>query len=778
MGKALKIIAIGLGVLLALLAVLLLVMPPLLPWGPLLTSAVSGKLSRPTSVREVSLSLWGGLNLEVKGLVVQELPRWGRRPMLKLARLHLQADLLPLLASKLVVRRVLLQDLEVSLVQDKDGVRNWQSLPRQPGGRPSEGDEGPGGLPGVQLLLARAQAQGCKLYLQNLATGQSAELPLTKLELTSDLAMGGASGHLTLEMPGLSLQAQARGQGLGQALRIEQARVDLNLDLAPLAERLAVLQPGLRGSGRVHGQATAAGPLSGLQIKAQAQAQDVTLADKGGAIYGLPAARLQADLTLDLPGKLAQVRVLELDSAAAGLSSRLSGQLGWGESLGKSKARLQQEADLAKLVPVLAPLLPWPVQAQGAASQETILKGAGPGAVKIIGQTKLRGAVLRFPWQREALREPDLRADYRLLLSDSGKQLEIVHLAIASSVAQLGLNGRVRWRGEETQAELKAQGQFLDLNRLPLGTPPRPASAATPAVRQSPGKSAAARPAAPAPRPSPPPPVSSPLSRALKGQIVKAEIQLARVLLDKYELQNLHTILEIKNQQIVFTDFVCGLLKGRVEMAGSLDANSNPPVSRLQLQGRGLQVTPKVFADLQRDFPLFALPVSSLEGVFDLSSDMAAQGLQREALLNSLQGKGELRAPQGVTIGLEFLEQMPGGNLLWDLVRERLPQRYSKFEGHYTLGGGRVKYDLDLQSQDRRLEARIEGSTGLLDETVQAKLKISGPILGRDLRRFLGPDGMVPISLRGTLRHPKPHLELPIGGGSPVDNLLRGILQR
>ncbi|RJX35152.1 MAG: AsmA family protein [Desulfarculus sp.] len=776
MGKALKIIGICLGVLLALLAVLLLVMPHLIPWGSLLSGAVSSQLGRPASVQEVSLRLWGGLELEVKGLVVQELPRWGRRPMLRLGRLHLRADLLPLLARKLVVRQVLLQGLEVSLVQDKDGVRNWQDLPLPSKGQASSGAEEPDGLPGGALLLARAQAEGCKLYLYNLATGQSAELPLRKLELTSDLDMGGASGRITLEMPGLSLRAQARSQGLGQGLRLEQAKLELTLDLAPLVERLAVLQPGLRGAGQVRGQMTAAGPLSGLQITAQAQAQDVLLSAGAGPVYGLPAARLQADLTLDLPGKLAQVRVLELVSAAAGLRCRLSGRLGWEESLGRSDAHFQQEADLAKLIPVLSPLLPWSLQAQGAASQETRLKGAGPGAVEIAGQTRVLGAVLRFPWLREAHREPDFRTDYRLLLDDGGGRLEILRLAVASSVARLGFSGRVRWRGGETQAKLRLQGEFLDLNRLPLGLPPSPAP---PAAKTSsrPSPPPAVGPAKLAP-PAVAPDSAAPLRRALKGKTVEAKIQLGRVLLASYELQNLRTTLEVKNQKIVLKDFACGLLKGRVELAGSLDAAPNPAASRLRLKGRGLQVTPQVFRVLQRDFPLFALPLSSLEGSFDLSSDLAARGLRREYLLNSLQGKGGLRAPRGVTIGLEFLDQMPGGNLLWGLVRERIPRQFSKFEGQYTLGGGRVKYDLALQSQDRQLNAQIVGSTGLLDETVQAQLKISGPILGRDLRRLLGPDGTVPIGLGGTLRHPQPRLESPAGGGSPMENLLRGILQR
>lgn len=779
MGKALKIIGICVGVLLALLVIAVAVVPYVIPWGSILTGAVSDGTGRPASVQEVSLSLWGGLEVEVKGLVVQDLPRWGPRPLLKLERLRLQADLLPLLASKVVVRDAAVQGLEVSLVKDPRGRINWQDMPAHRVGEATAEPEAPGPLAEGNVLVSRARVEGARLYLRNLATGQSGELPLNKLELTSDLGAGGASGRLDLEMPGLQLKVTGRSQGLGADLKVEQALVEMEMDLAPLAQRLSSLQPGLKGAGKVRFRLRAAGPPSGLAIKAQGTAQNLLLSSRAMANrpFRLSNARLQADLTLDLPGNLAQVRRLEFVSQEAGLSYRLTGRLGWGESLGQSDARYHQETDLAKLSQVLAPVLPWPLSAQGTGSKDVRLKGVGQGAMELVGQSRAQGVVVQSPLLAEPYRDPKFLADYTLLLSNDGQRLEIKRFDLASSAARLGLTGRLKKQGRKIEAKLKLAGQFLDLNRLPLGQPRRQARPVAQGKSRQAAKAAgqAAAPAQGKPTAADP---AARLRQALAGKELEADIRLDRVLLASYRFSNLQAKLELNDGKLKLERLSCGVLDGQVDLAGSLDSAQAQPASRMQITGQGLRVTPKVFRDLQRVFPLFALPVGSLSGVFSLRSEMQGRGLQRETLLASLQGKGELRARDGVTIGLDFLENMPGGGLLWGQVLGRLPRRFAKLRGEYTLGGGRVNYDVVMLTGDQEVNAQIKGSTGLLDESVQAQLKISGQALGRDLRRVLAPDGTFPIGLGGTLQKPVPRVELPAGGLSPAENLLRGILQR
>jgi uncharacterized protein involved in outer membrane biogenesis len=779
MGKALKIIGICLGAFILFMVLAVGLGPYVIPWGSMITDAVEDATGRKASVEQVSVSLIGGLEVEIKGLVVQDLPAYGARPLLKLDSLHIQVSLTPLLASKMVVEKTLIQGLEVSLVKDKQGRLNWRDMPARSDEKVEVEVEEPDFVDDGTLIVTSAQVLGSKIFLHNLATGKSGVLPLNKMDLNSDLSAGGASGGLSLDLTGFKLQASASSQGYDQDLKVKDLQVDLDIQLAPLAQVLSVLRPGLKASGSLGFKLRAQGPLSAVAIKASGLAQALKLSGPatGGKEFSLPRARLLANLTLDWPGKLVQIRELKLISKAAGLISRLQGRLGWEESLGQSDATYHQEAELDKLFTVLSPLLPMPLKAQGVASKDVRFRGAGKGAMEIVGKSRAMGVVVSTPALPQPFREPKFLADFRILIEDEGDEIELTRMNITSRAARLGITGKMKRDHGKLEAKLDIKGDYLNFNRLPMvqmhqaKQAQRKARAAAQAkasakpVKAAEGQAAGIDPAAG-------------IRKALAGKKLEAKLKLAKVVFKSYNIKALRAELEIKDQKIELDDVSCKVLGGGLDLEAEMDFAQAKPASQFQAKGENLKVTPQLFRSLQDDFFLFALPLSSLSGVFSLETELQGKGLGSGQLFSSLKGKGELKARDEVTVGLDFLENMPGGGMLWEQVLRHIPRRFAKMQGEYTIGNGRVNYDLLLKDANKEVDLEIVGSTGLLDHTVDAQLKISGKALGRDLRRVLAPDGTFPIMLGGTLDKLEPKVDLPGGGLAPVQNLLQQLFNR
>ena len=783
MGKLFKILGIVVAALALLVVLAITFVPMFMPWGSMLTGALEENLGRKATVEDVSVSLWGGLKAQVKGLVVEDQPAYGGRPLIKLDSLTVEADLWPLLASSLVVRKVEVNRLELSLVRGPDGRLNWRDVPKgKKEGREHErdrerrhdkDDDG-------HLVLSSLEVMGSKLYLKNLANGMTSELPLERLRLSSDLGAGGASGQLALALPGLSLDSAGRSEGYGDAFVLKQGNLALKLDLAALAARLAPLFPGLKARGTVEITGLANGPAKALAVQAQGQAKELWLQTTamGRRYFSLPGAAFGADLSLDLPGETASIKQAQFNAPQAGLAQTMRGVIGWGKSLGKSDALFEQRMDLAKLASLVSPLLPWTVKAGGLASKRVRFKGAGKGVLEISGENQGKDIYLYCPMMAAPFKDPNMRAVYRFLIKDDPKELEIKQFDLDTAAAKLGLNGKLVKQGDIATLRLKVKGDYLDLERLPLG-PPRARGEAAPRGRSktdgtmdSGGKQAAAGGMGSSGGKAGPDPAK--IRRDLKGLDAEAEVKLGLVKAAGYELKNLGLKATVKDAKAELAEFKAIFLGGGLKMAAGVDFNPAAPVSRLKLKGEGLKVTPSVFRKLKQDLPLFALPLSGLTGVFALDSEMKGQGLSAEALAASLQGQGSLVARDGVTIELAFLDQLAGLASLWRDSLGKLPRRFSKFEGKYTIAKGLVNYDIALKAGNDEMDAAIVGNTNLLDHSLNATLKFDASTVGHTLREFLAPDGTFPIKLGGTVEHPVPQLAL---GGAPAEKAVEGLIK-
>lgn len=781
MAKALKIIVVVLLGLAALVALGITILPQALPLTSMLAGALEENLGRKASVQEVSLGLWGGLDLQVKGLVVEDKPEYGGRPLVKLGSLQLEASLWPLVTGRMVVDRVLVDGLELSMVRAKDGRLNWRDLPSKEGkagkgggaakaGRKEAPDEG-------SLVIRKLAVTGSALHLFNQANGKRSELPLERCELSSDLSLGDSSGNMDLAMPGLSLTSGFKSRGYGDSFKLDQGRLDLKIDLAQLAARLAPLAPSLRAQGRVLVTGLASGDAAALVVQAQAQAKDLQV--RTGAMkrpFRVGDASWAAQASVHLNAKTVDIKQAQLLVPQAGMVHTLKGVLGWGKSLGKSDAVYDQQTDLAKLAAFVEPLLPWPLKARGQASKQVRFKGAGSGAMEMSGQGLVRGAMVESPAWPAPWKEPELRVDFKYLVKEEARELVIKQMDWFSTPAKLGLTGMVKLDKDQTKLRLKVAGEYLDLDRLPLG-PPQDGRGKAQARN---GKAAKAGAPAPAGQKAAKTQAekAAQTRKDLKGLDAELEVKLARLTMKGYQVKDLQTKLQVKDQKAEIVDFKAGFLGGDVQTKAAVDFKPAAPEGKFSTQAKNIQITPSVFRKLQDDFPLFALPLSSLEGVFSLDSQMAWQGLEPEAILTSLKGKGSLKAKDGVTIGMDFLDDVESVAKMFGNDLANLPRRFEKLEGDYTIGRGKVNYDIALMAGKDEMAAQIFGNTDLLDDSLDAKIKFKADTVGHTLRQFLDKDGTFPIGLGGTVQKPVPKLDLKGNLIPAAESLIKNLLNR
>ncbi|MCB2191607.1 MAG: AsmA family protein [Deltaproteobacteria bacterium] len=778
MAKVLKIIVVVLLGLAVLVALAITILPKALPLSSMLAGTLEENLGRKATVEDVSAGLWGGLEVTVRGLVVQDKPKYGKRPLVKLGSLHLEASFWPLITGRLVVDRIAVDGLQLSLVRAKNGRLNWQDIPAKAGG-PGGGEmaehaEAPeeGGL-----IVRKLAVTGSSLFLFNQANGKRSELPLERCELSSDLSLDQASGQLELAMPGVSLSSEFKSRGYGEDFKLDQGRLNLKIDLVQLAARLAPLAPSLKATGSIRVTGLASGDASALSVQTQAQAKDLQVQTKAmPRPFRVGDASWAAQATANLNAQTVDIKQAQLLIPQAGMVHTLRGVLGWGKALGKSDAVYDQQTDLAKLARFMEPLLPWPLKARGQASKQVRFKGAGPGTLEMSGQGLVRNALVESPAWPAPWKEPEMLADFKLLVKDEGHELVIQQMDWTSTPAKLSLTGTLRADDHQAKLRLKVDGEYLDLDRLPL-RPPESKGAKPHAPKAKAAKAEAQAPAAQKAAKARAARVAE-TRQSLKGLDAELQIKLDRLTMQGYEMKNLRAALQVKDQKAEIKDFQSGFLGGSIQTKAGVDFKPAAPAGEMTAQAKDIEITPSVFRKLKNDFPLFALPLSSLEGVFDLDSQMAWQGLEPEAVLASLKGKGSLKAQDGVTIGMDFLDDVESVAKMFAKDLDSLPRRFDQFQGDYTMGQGKINYEIALKAANDEMEAQIIGTTGLLDDSLDAKIKFKADTVGRTLREFLDKDGTFPIGLGGTIHKPVPKLDVTGNLIPAAENLLKNLLNR
>ncbi|WP_449246785.1 DUF748 domain-containing protein [Desulfarculus baarsii] len=760
--KWLLLAALALAVLAALA---LAIVPALLPLEDMAVQAIHEHTGRQARVESIDLRLLGGAELEVKGLRIDDLPRFGGRPLLKLDRLLVEFGLLPLLTRKVDLGQVLVDGLELSLVRDQQGALNTDFAAAQP---PADQPAAPPETPPAEapaadephagsLIVRRLAISGSTIFLANLATGSQASLPLQKAELTTEFDAQTPLIQAQLAMPGLGIEASG-----GQASA--PAELKAEIDLAQLGQRLIVVWPGLELAGELKLAAAAVGPDNQKVINASCRALNLRISSPtpGQAPFELADADLTLAMVADQSARSLQLESLSLRSQAAGYEMKAHGLL----APGRAELVMGQKTDLAKLYRVLANFLPAGLTLAGQAEKEFTLRG-DEKKFTLDFQSRADGLEVNTPGLARPFRQAQLISQGKLIVDAQGNMV-IDKLSLECPDAHLEISGKAAVEPKKT-AHLTLASKIIDLDAiLPLlqaldqnttATPPKAPPAAT------------ARPAAPAK----PADQAAQLVKILQEIDIDIELNLAHVAVGGHHLLGVNGRLLAGQGQAAIEGLKCGLLDGALNLDAKLIcAGNQEPKSNINLTATGLRIDKERYQHLKKNVALFYLPLSAIRGVFDIQAQLAAQGLDVETIKASATGKGGIQAPRGVEIDIDALGRMTGGDFLADIVRDNVPGQYGSLDGSYTLAKGRLDYQLLFADSPERIDVKLAGHTNLLDRAITAKLLLSGQGLGRDLRPFLGPDGAFPLELGGTADKPTAVLNIKEAAGG----LLRGLFNR
>jgi AsmA protein len=168
---------------------------------------------------DIKLSVFPWVALGLGPASLGNPPGFGTEPFLAFQHAAVRVRLLPLLAKRLEIDRVVLDGMDLRLVKNAQGVGNWQNFGRSaPSGAGAEGSssgEALEGLAGIAVTKGRVSYQGMVVENFNLETGAFGGAGVTPVSVTFDAKRG---------VPGESVTVNAKFDLSGE---LERKRVKL-----------------------------------------------------------------------------------------------------------------------------------------------------------------------------------------------------------------------------------------------------------------------------------------------------------------------------------------------------------------------------------------------------------------------------------------------------------------------------------------------------------------------------------------------------------------------
>ena len=286
-------------------------------WRPDIEAAVQRATGRALHIERLALVLSFSPTLDVTGLALANLPGGSRPDMITVAHAQARLALLPLLAGRIEIARLLLIRPDILLERDAAGRPNWRFAARSPAAAPAQSvarAAAPAVVPGV--MMRTLHIENAQVTWRNKAAAEPVRLDLHVLDAN-------ASG---LEAP-VVLTARAAYAGQELALSLETGPLSRLFDAAtatPWPVKGMLETPGARLT--VAGALTH--PLSGDGYALSVQGAAVNLS----ALDGLLAAHLPplrqvafAARVVDAGGALPEVTGLAVRAGASDLDTFLPG---------------------------------------------------------------------------------------------------------------------------------------------------------------------------------------------------------------------------------------------------------------------------------------------------------------------------------------------------------------------------------------------------------------------------------------------------------------------
>jgi uncharacterized protein involved in outer membrane biogenesis len=128
------------------------------------------QIGREVTVEDISVGVWPGIGASLKNVTLADDPAFSSEPFARVADLRVNVKLLPLLRKQVEVKRLVLNEVSVTLISDENGVRNIDSMiPAGSGSEEASSSEQ--GAAAAALVLAFADVKDGRVRYVDRATG-------------------------------------------------------------------------------------------------------------------------------------------------------------------------------------------------------------------------------------------------------------------------------------------------------------------------------------------------------------------------------------------------------------------------------------------------------------------------------------------------------------------------------------------------------------------------------------------------------------------------------
>lgn len=467
-----KKIAIGAGIIIGLVVIILAVLPfavDLNRHKPAILDRIKAVTDRQVDFEEIDLTILSGLGAKITGLRIADDRAFSQGDFLSLKAARVKVALLPLLKKQIEVRAVVLEEPKISIIRNRDGAFNFKTLllpkkekPAQEG--PEEEKAGPSALAG--LMVGNVEVKDGILSYTDEKAKPGAE-PFT----VSDIDLGSRDISLTKPIP-FSLAAAVmspKGQNLNmkgtfgpapEGGGFGQAPIDVELLLDSVAlSSLPVKLPVKAGDMKVNMTATG-------NLKDQVTSR--LTVDLAGLVLGGQASKehkpvsgsMATDLTIEL-----EKQVLAMKNGTFTLGQDKGTFEGVVNDFKKAPAwnvKVQSDRITPAGIPLLAGFIP------------SAMKMTGPAGIKLVTS----GTKDAFDLRADADMKPmaitfgtflDKPANGPCTLSTRVSKkpgiMEISTLDIDLGAIKARGAGEVRKAGDTSRFQLR-----IDTNQVPLQT--------------------------------------------------------------------------------------------------------------------------------------------------------------------------------------------------------------------------------------------------------------------------------------------------------------------
>lgn len=728
-----------------------------------LAQQVEAAIGRPVHFDEVGVSLAGGLGASVSNLVIADDPRFSDGNFLRVGEARVLVEILPALRGRYEVRRVVLNEPEITVIQNASGF-NFDSIGKstgraQPGGETGKQPQTPGReappAAALPLLVGRISISDGTVRFIDRTTKPPSDVSFQKLDLlASDLSpstpmeIDFSTALLGASKPNLTIGGSVGP--IGSAPDPAKIPVDLDVGVGPLVidqlkqvKAIAnALPPELSSPDPIRMKIDVKGTLRQLGLKARLDASDAAI--RYGAAFQKPRGvplRLNVDAkransTIDI--KKAALELASLDLSAKGrvdtgtptsvdldLDTGSSSLAGWDRlspALDGIDVDGTIDANIHAKGEVGGGKLP---QLEGTIALQDVRASGTKVPVKIDGlttQLTLKGDSLELPSTK--LNVAGLPVELQATAKNFADPTADVSLrAAALKPAAVGFGGE-GLRNEEIMRDLTFNGSV------------------------KPGTN---------------------------GANVQATLKSSGGSLRDLAYQNLDVELTTRDSVASLRQLSFGAYGGTFRGRAEYDMRKNEaPTFEVRSDIRGMDVGELVASQAPK-------AGVKLDGKLQTDLNLSGSGTEWPAIRRSLRGNGKLGVQDGVLKDINIAESALGGitgiaglsNFISPRIRKKYPELFSTGDTHFDEMGGTFQIaDGRASTDDLVLSARdyaVRGKGYFTFEqavdftaTLIASEKLTADIIDdvKEARYLTGSSGRleIPFRLKGTLpgARPKP----------------------